>query len=465
MVEKERPDYMKSCFVVIVSILALAGACLETSGQQRPVQPDMGTELVRSLEAQKAEIESLRQDLKKESDLRRQQGILIQSLMQKLDALGSVAVPVPSPAASGVAEQSNVPTSPATDTDAAAAAVNATAKEQSKESKTVEAGFGKIKFGGLLQGWYAAGDRGFSNTFRLRRAEMKFTGELMPKVKWTIMIDAAKALSLRTTTATVDGIPVIRTVGVNQSSRILQDAFITLSYIKRANLSIGQFKIPLSREGLQSSSDLDTIERALFLTDRARGGGLGDARDLGVMVFGSLNKQIEYQAGIFNGVGENHNDVDQNDRKAFVGRVVFRPSFIKGLQLGASGAIGNGTRTANPRRDRLGAELVYDRDRLRIKGELMTGADGDVHRRGYYAHFGYRIFPKVEAIFRYDVFDPDIRREATAATVTERDYIGGVNYYIKDNNLKLQINYVRKTFATSLVPYRNLFIINLQTAW
>lgn len=192
---------------------------------------------------------------------------------------------------------------------------------------------------------------------------------------------------------------------------------------------------------------------------------MGDSRDIGVMAFGALNDQVSYQIGVFNGLRESQNDVDDNERKAVVGRIVYRPSFIKGLQIGGSGAIGNGTRTTNPRRDRLGAELVYDRAKLRIKGELMTGVDGDVHRRGYYAHFGYRIIPKVEAIFRYDVFDPDIRQEASVATIAERDYIGGINYYIKGHNLKLQVNYIRKTFATNLVPYRNLFIINLQTAW
>jgi hypothetical protein len=95
----------------------------------------------------------------------------------------------------------------------------------------------------------------------------------------------------------------------------------------------------------------------------------------------------------------------------------------------------------------------------------MTGVDGDLHRRGYYAHFGYRLHPKVEGIFRFDMFDPDIRSESSVATVTERDYIGGINYFIKDHNLKLQFNYVRKTFASSAVRSRNLLLINLQTSW
>ena len=95
----------------------------------------------------------------------------------------------------------------------------------------------------------------------------------------------------------------------------------------------------------------------------------------------------------------------------------------------------------------------------------MTGVDGDVHRRGYYAHIGYRSHPKVEGIFRFDMFDPDIRSEVSAASATERDYIGGVNYFIKENNFKLQFNYIRKTFASPAVRSRNLFLVNLQTSW
>jgi phosphate-selective porin len=95
----------------------------------------------------------------------------------------------------------------------------------------------------------------------------------------------------------------------------------------------------------------------------------------------------------------------------------------------------------------------------------MTGVDGDIHRRGYYVHFGYRILPKLEVVARYDTFDADIRRNITLLTADEKDYIGGINYYIKDNNFKLQLNYVRKTFSDGLTPTRNLFMAQLQTAW
>jgi hypothetical protein len=61
--------------------------------------------------------------------------------------------------------------------------------------------------------------------------------------------------------------------------------------------------------------------------------------------------------------------------------------------------------------------------------------------------------------------DPDRRLETNALNVTERDYIMGVNYYIHEDNVKLQFNYLRKTFENGISPSRNLFLVNLQTSW
>lgn len=422
--------------------------------------------LRRQVEEQKEQIQQLRAELKEESEQRKQQQKLLENLLQKLENLNA------SPLIASSQAKTENPVAAATSL-AAASPVQAVSQtktdvkteKQTEKSPTVEAGLGKIRINGLIQGWYAGGDRGTADTFRIRRAEMRFSGDLLPKVKWSIMFDMAKALALNNTTVNVNSVPVLGSSGVNQSSRVFQEAFVTLGYFKRANVQFGQFKIPVSQESAQSSAALDTVERALFLTDRARGGDLGDVRDIGVMAFGALGKQVDYQIGIFNGFGESQNDVDRNDQKIAAGRLVFHPEFVKGLQIGASGARGGSSNPNNPRRDRLGAEMVFDRKPFRFKSEFMSGVDGDVHRRGFYAHAGYRFVPKLEAIFRFDLFDPDIRRETNAANATERDFIAGFNYYFKDHNFKLQFNYLRKTFADGIVPSRNVFLANLQTSW
>ena len=43
--------------------------------------------------------------------------------------------------------------------------------------------------------------------------------------------------------------------------------------------------------------------------------------------------------------------------------------------------------------------------------------------------------------------------------------LGKGQTFIKDNNFKLQLNYVRKTFSDGLTPSRNFFLGQLQTSW
>jgi hypothetical protein len=107
----------------------------------------------------------------------------------------------------------------------------------------------------------------------------------------------------------------------------------------------------------------------------------------------------------------------------------------------------------------------YSRDKFTFKSEVMRGADADLNRIGYYVHFGYRINGRLEPVFRVDSWDPDRRHESTAANVSERDFVAGFNYLLSENHAKLQLNYVRKTFAHGIVPSRNLMLLGLQTSW
>jgi hypothetical protein len=468
-----KKNYRLSVLVFFVLLLPFAPRIAFGQNGKKDESPQSSGEierLNRQIEEQRAEIKKLREDLKEESELRKQQQKMLEALSQKLDKLDTSLTEVTKTTTEKKVEIVPAVMEKTKPDEKTAAAVKQTqdtktAKQADKPQNTVEAGFGKVRFNGLIQAWYAGGNEGFNDTFRMRRAELKFTGDLLPKVRWTVMFDLAKVLSLNTTPTVINGTPVIRDVSVNQVNRIFQEAYVTLSYFKRANVNFGQFKLPISQEALQSSSALDTVERALFLTDRGRGGGLGDVREFGVMLFGPLSSEIDYQFGVFNGSGETQNDLDRSDQKAIAGRIVYRPKFIKGLQIGTSGVWGNGDRPNNPRRDRLGGELVYQRDKFRFKTEYMIGVDSDIHRRGFYVHVGYRFLPKFEAIFRIDSFDPDTRREINSTNLAEYDYIGGINYYIKENNLKLQINYLRKTFTGSFIPSRNQLLVNLQTSW
>jgi phosphate-selective porin len=321
----------------------------------------------------------------------------------------------------------------------------------------VESAVGRITVSGLLQGWFTSGDASFDDSFRMRRAEIRLTGEVSPSVRWTIMVDPSKSLSL--VAAEGGG------QSVNQASRMLQDASISLSLSPAWRVDVGQQKVPLSLEGLQSSAALETVERALFLSDRGRGGNYGDIRDIGVVVRGTAWRALDLHVGAFNGSGETQNDVDRNDAKALAGRAVLRVPGVPGLQVGAFGAWGAGEADDRPRRDRAGAELLFRRGAWTLKSEGVAGADGDLDRRGFYALVGYRPAPRLEAVVRFDTWDPDLDADDAAASAAERDYLAGLTYTLAGSPVRIQANYVRKHFADEVAPTRNLLMLNLQTAW
>jgi len=440
-------------FALLFSIFPHDALAQEKRAESRASTGEVAS-LRAKLEQQEAQIAELVDALKRQSALIEEQDRAFVAWRQKMERESKPAV-VPA------SMQQSIAVAPAAPTGVG----EVKAAPVAKAPQSIETGYGRIKFNGLVQGWYAGGNGGFRDTFRIRRSELKFSGEITPHARWTVMIDPSKALGLNNTYTVIDGAPVLADTSVNQASRILQDAFITVDYNKNIRVNVGQFKVPFSLEGLQSSAALETVERALFASDRGRAGTYGDVRDLGVMVHGPLSSAVDYQIGLFNGSGENQNDLDKNDQKAVAGRLVVHPSFLRGLQMGGSGVWGNGSGPARPRRDRVGAELLFKRDAWTIKSEFMSGTDSDLHRRGYYGHVGYRVAPRIETVFRIDTWDPDTRLQTSSTNTRERDFIAGINYYLTENNLKFQANYLRKTFAQQLTPSRNLFLVNLQASW
>ena len=306
---------------------------------------------------------------------------------------------------------------------------------------------------GLLQLQLTGGDSLLRATYRIRRAELKVTTDLGRGAQAIVMIDGAKALAL-----TAAAQPA-----VSQSTRMLQDAYISVP-VAKLKIDAGQQRLPLGYEGAQGSSSLETIDRALFQSDRARGGSLGDVRDVGVAARGVF-RALELRTGLFNGSGESMNETDRNVGKAAVGQLVFRPKQITGVRLGISGAT-SGTATGDkPVRDRAGADLVFVRKRASFAAEFMGGQDGAVQRRGGYALATVTPVATLKLVGRFDAFDPDIRGESTPATVTERDFVAGITWAPAGTRLKLHTAVVRKTFTAGISPSTTQLLTQLQAAW
>jgi hypothetical protein len=306
---------------------------------------------------------------------------------------------------------------------------------------------------GLLQVMFSGGDA-VRTTYRLRRVELKVTSDLGKRAQAVMMVDAAKALALNTTGAQP---------AVTQSSRMLQDAFITVP-IRRVTIDAGQQRLPLGYEGAMSASGLETIERALMESDKSRGAAFGDVRDAGVAVRQSWSA-VDYRVGVFNGSGESMNDLDKQAGKAVVGMLAFHPKKITGLRIGASAATSGSGAGDNPVRDRVGADLRVLGGPVALQLEGMTGQDGSTRRLGGYALVTVAARARLKLVARVDAWDPDRASNTTAASVVERDYLGGFTWLPAGTRLKLQLNLVHKTYSAGLVPSSTLILSQLQASW
>jgi hypothetical protein len=307
---------------------------------------------------------------------------------------------------------------------------------------------------GTIQVQVSGGDAALKSTYRVRRAEIKLVSDLGRKSQGVMMIDVAKSLSLATTGTTTT---------VTQSSRVLQDAYIAFPF-RGTQIEAGQQRLPLSYEGSFGSSTLETIDRALMEMDRARGGSFGDVRDLGVAARGKW-RRLDYRAGVYNGSGESMSEMDKNVGKAVVAQLGFKPPFVKGLRLGASGATSGKPAGDKPVRDRVGADLQYNVAGFLLQAEAMRGQDAGVQRGGLNAFVVRSIVPSLKVLARFDAWDPDVHKEGTPATVTERDYLAGFTWLPGSTRLKVQVNIVRKTYTRGLSPAMTQVLSQIQASW
>ncbi|MBI4003787.1 MAG: hypothetical protein HY353_02085, partial [Candidatus Omnitrophica bacterium] len=227
------------------------------------------------------------------------------------------------------------------------------------DTSVIHVGQGTLKVGGLFQGW-ALWDGNDNDRFRIRRTELKFAGDVLgdERFKYTVMIDPVQVQE------------------DNTRRTVLQDAFFTLDkidWLPHHKIDLGQYKLPLTEEGLRSSAKLDFAERSFI------GRTFGDQRDVGAMLTGEW-PALTYQAGVFNGSGQNQSDA--NDGKDLAGRVVLRPlkawelvgeaPELGQLEVGMAGYYRHDRGTTREKK-RLAYEVRYDYKRLSLKSEYAFG--------------------------------------------------------------------------------------------
>lgn len=310
---------------------------------------------------------------------------------------------------------------------------------------------GLFQPGLLLQGWFLIDHADeTTSTFRLRRAELHVKGEIVPSlVSYALMIDPAKVLEPRDTTLTVanqDPPPTDPTRPETVTARqpvsalsVLQDFFITYQspYV---DVSIGQFKIPVSWEGYNSSSRLLFPERALVSRE------FGDRRDLGLRLAKSF-RYFGYSAGVFNGAALNN--LDTNNDKDLALRLEAYP--IEGLVIGGVVYASVGARTSNVK-DRYEGDLRFERGPFLFQAEYIRAHDvGNagpaVDAQGFYGALAWTFLDVLQPCLRVGFIDPDVSRDIDPAVAGGRDEVwhidAGLNYFIRKNEAKLQLIYSR----------------------
>ncbi|HWO24246.1 MAG TPA: porin [Kofleriaceae bacterium] len=350
----------------------------------------------------------------------------------------------------------------------------AAAEPAPKDPKRLPAGSeGFFQPGVLLQGWALldqaaratatpCGSADSCTTFRIRRAELAAKGEILPKrVAYRMMFDPAKVREFANTTITDgNGMPVTIAQPTSRVS-VLQDFYIT--YLTQwADVSIGQFKIPVSWEGYNSSGKLVFPERALGSVR------FGDIRDLGIRVE-KIKEKWGYSLGLFN--GQLSNNLDNNNQKDFALRLEAYP--IKGLTIAGTTYDSIGLRNRVGTKDRWEGDLRYDNGTILVQAEYIYARDiaamaGQfVTGQSFYVLGGYTIknpalHGDLQPAVRVGRLDPN--RDTSGDATTQYDV--GLNYYLKGHEMKFQGNYTRfQSQNTSVKPSVNEVVLAAQVSY
>jgi phosphate-selective porin OprO and OprP len=235
----------------------------------------------------------------------------------------------------------------------------------------------------------------------------------------------------------------------------LEDLLLTWDFTGdgRLRLTGGQFKVPLGRQEMTSSANLQFVDRDILSGEFSRG------RDVGLLLDGRVaGGKVEYAAGLFNGNPASRLGND-NDAYQYNARVVFqpfgavrysegdfesrvaprRPLLAFGLSLEHNDLHGAGSRVNDYTTTIVAADAVLKTSGLSLFGEFF-GRNRDpetgpsFRSDGWHAQAGYFVLrDRLEAAVRYARFD------ASALPDDDVKEVGAaLNYFILKHALKIQ---------------------------
>lgn len=256
-----------------------------------------------------------------------------------------------------------------------------------------------VKYSGYIQGQFfrESGEGNNIARFDVRRARFKVDASLSPLASLTLQSE------------------------VNDADVELKDAFVELNLngAKKAKLRLGQFKVPLSSQILESSSHRLTPERALINTRSVPG-----ERDRGVVLEFPLQADSKaaplLQLGAFDGRGINQVSGSGQTTKTFVAALQFPSKPVSGRIAFLGGKYVNDvTNRVKVNKTRWMADVQYDQSPWNVQLQLGAG-EGDFPRtgsketvsntdvRGGYLQVAHQPKgSKFTLLARYQQYDPD----------------------------------------------------------
>src|SRR5438309_1174391 len=331
----------------------------------------------------------------------------------------------------------------------------------------------KLVLGGFIQMNFEDGDvsafegrfgqTALKDRFRLRRARINLTGDFAEQFDFKVEGDFENS----------DGLNASRTAFE------ATDIFINWHQFPWAQVKMGQWKAPFGLEQTTLDTTLYTIERTLPT------GAITPERQVGIQLWGKplavigpdYADLLTYYAGIFNGNGRNITNNDNNNFM-YVGRLestLFKDIFGKGsfLKLGAdilNSRDDKGTNISQtltllvnsdgslspfvlPGADERTAwsvdawlkmgpfDLIGEFLQERVQPRTVNGVPPGFSKfttDGFYVTGGYFLIPKkLQAVVQWQHLNPGQMGNDGISSI-----LGGLNYYIHGDDLKLMVNYI-----------------------
>ena len=223
----------------------------------------------------------------------------------------------------------------------------------------------------------------------------------------------------------------------NFVQNLFADMYLATNKIPHHRIWVGNTRPPVGMEGGFSPYTLPFIARSQISRN------FGTVRKLGGRVSGNYTL-VDYDLGLYSSDTYFQEFFPGTE---FVGWINLKPlgkTDGKYGKLKLGGGLQSGDRNCDY--TVTGAYVGYEYKKLLLNFEWAdaNGYNGpigyavDKHATGFYSTLAYRLTPKLQALIRYDEFDPN----KDIANNRKKEYVAGLNYFIKGQALKLMMNYV-----------------------